>query len=288
MVLLTTSDGVRLAVYDLGNGKRRPVVFAHGMGLHGLVWIPLIRDLGSAFHCYAFDARGHGDSGPPPAGDFDWRGLGRDVVSVVSGLGLRRPCAVGHSSGATALLLAEQAQPGTFDKIYCFEPVMVPADPPLGVDSESWLAAQARRRPEVFASRDDAYEYYASRPSFAAVAPSALRAYIDHGLEEVADGTVRLKCRRESEALFYEMATVHDCFVRLREVSCPVMLSCGKRTEVMTGDIVRTLAARLPKVHSEVVPGVGHLGPMESPGAVAASIRRFFGSRAGTSGSPGS
>lgn len=273
---VTTPDGVGIAVHDLGGSGPIPVLFAHGIGLHGLVWAPLVEELGRKFRCYSFDARAHGNSGRPARGDLDWGGLGTDVLAVVAELGMSRPCAVGHSSGATALLLAEEMQPGTFEKIYCFEPVLVPADPPLGRDPDSWLAAEARGRREVFASRDEAYRHYTSRSSFAAVAPAALQAYVDYGTADVADGSVRLKCQRDDEALFYEMATAHDCFVRLHEVSCPVMLASGGRTGALTADLVASLAARLPSSRTEVLPGVGHLAPMEEPRSVAASITAFF------------
>lgn len=272
----TTPDGVDIAVHDLGGRGPVPVLFAHGIGLHGLVWAPLVEELGSEFRSYSFDARAHGNSGRPARGDFDWVGLGTDVLAVVAQLGISRPCAVGHSSGATALLLAEEMQPGTFEKIYCFEPVLVPADPPLGRDPDSWLAAKARGRRDVFASRDEAYRHYTSRSSFAAVAPAALRAYVAYGMADLADGSVRLKCRRDDEALFYEMATAHDCFGRLQQVSCPVMLASGGRTEALTGDIVASVADRLPRSRTEVLPRVGHLAPMEEPRSLAASITAFF------------
>ena len=62
-----------------------------------------------------------------------------------------------------SLLMAEQARPGTFAALYCFEPVIVPADPPLGRDDDSFLGAQARRRRTTFGSRDEACRHYADR-----------------------------------------------------------------------------------------------------------------------------
>lgn len=273
---ISTSEGLQIAVHDFGGDGPKPILLAHGTGFHGQIWRPLVEGVkASEFHCYSFDARGHGDTAPPQDRDFDWHQLARDVLAVVRGLELVRPFGVGHSSGATSLLLAEELQPGTFQMLYCFEPVVVPADPPLGRDPNNWLAAQARRRREVFSSREEAHEHYASKPLFGKVVPEALRAYVDHGMEEV-DGTVRLKCRPEDEALVYEMATANDCFARLHEVSCPVMLASGEGTEAFRDGMVNSIAARLPKHRTEILPGVGHLGPMEAPRAVAESVLTFF------------
>ena len=274
-------DGLEIAVRDMG-GSGPHVVFAHATGLHGAVWEPVAAHLPDALHRVALDHRGHGDSGLPPGLDFDWRGLARDVLAVVDSLAAdARPgpvYAVGHSSGGTAALLAEQARPGTFGALYCFEPVLVAADPPLGRDPDNWLAAGARRRREVFASRAEAYASYASKPPFARWAPEALAAYVEHGFDDLADGTVRLKCRGENEALVYEMATAHDGFARLVEVNCPVMLASGANSDAFGPTAAKALERRLPHPSTDVLPGLSHFGPLEDPAAVAASIGAFLDS----------
>ncbi len=272
---VTTSDGVRIAVHDLG-GDGRPVLLAHATGLHGLVWKPLAAALLPAFRGVSFDARGHGDSSLPPGLDFSWDGLARDILAVVEGLGLAHPFGVGHSSGGAAMLLAEQARPGTFAALYCFEPTVVPADPPLGRDPDNWLAVGARRRRQWFPSRPEAYANYATKPPFSEVAPAALHAYVDHGFADVPDGGVELKCRAEHEALVHEMATAHDCFAHLDEVRCPVLLARGERSEAFGPALIQHLVPRLTRVTTEVLPGVGHLGPLEDPEAVGSSLCRFF------------
>jgi pimeloyl-ACP methyl ester carboxylesterase len=272
---VTTTDGVDIAVHDLG-GRGRPLVLAHATGLHGLVWQPLAAELIDDYRCFSLDARGHGDSDLPAGLDFAWSGLALDILAVIDGLGLERPLGVGHSSGGAAMLLAEQERPDTFAALYCFEPTVLAADPPLGRDPDNWMAMGARRRRERFASRQEAYDNYASKPPFSGVAPAALQAYVDHGFADLPGGDVELKCRGEHEALVHEMASAHDAYAHLGEVHCPVMLAYGEGTEAFGPNLIKAQAARLPDVRTEVVAGVGHLGPLEDPGAVAASIRRFF------------
>ncbi len=275
MVSVTTSDGVRIAAHDPG-GDRAPLVMAHAAGLHGLVFAPLAAHLAGAFRCVSFDGRGHGDSPLPGGLDLDWYGLAEDVLAVVRGLALERPYGFGHSSGGTAVLMAEQARPGTFTAIYCYEPVIVPADPPLGRDDDSWLAGLARRRRTTFASKDEARRHYASKPPMDTLDPAALRAYVEHGFEDADPAGVRLKCRPDHEATVYEMATAHDAYARLGEVRCPVIVACGSRTEACTPERARCHAQCLPSGRVEVLPDLGHFGPLERPHAVASSLRRFF------------
>ena len=282
--LVPSAPGVAVAVHELG-GHGAPLVMSHAAGFHGLVLTPLAAELADGFRCVSFDGRGHGDTVLPPEVELDWEGLAADLLAVVDGLGLDRPYAFGHSSGGTVALLAEQARPGTFRAIYCFEPVIIPADPPLGRDEANWLAAAARRRRATFASRDEALRHYASKPPLDTLTPEARRAYVDHGFADVAEadgGGVRLKCRPEVEAVVYEMATAHDAYARLPEVTCPVMVATGSRSEGFLTEQAGRHATRLPRGAGEVLDGVGHFGPLERPEVVAGAVRRFFAAAGGT------
>lgn len=262
-----------MAVHLLG-GAGPPVLLAHATGFHGRAWEPLAGELATELSCLAPDLRGHGDTASPPDLDFDWRGFAADLLAAVDGL--ERPFGVGHSSGATALLLAEQSRPGTFAALYCFEPIIVPVDPPLGRDRHCWLAEAARRRRAAFPSRVDALGHYAVKPPLRDLDPDVLRAYVEHGFEDAPGGGVRLKCAPEHEGLVYEMATAHDCFGQLPRVGCPVTLARGGRSEAFAPQHASEIAGRLPRARIEEHPSLGHLGPLEDPGGVAASIQRAF------------
>ncbi len=277
-----TDDGVDVAYTDLG-GAGPSVLFAHATGFHGHVWRPIATALEDRFHGFVFDERGHGDTPSGPDGQ-SWHGFAADALAVVDAAGLERPYAVGHSAGGAALLLAELARPGTFRAIWCFEPILPPVASAT-VDATSFpsranpLAEGARRRREVFASRDAAYDNYAGKRPFSALDPAALRAYVDHGFTDLADGTVQLKCRREAEAATYEMAVQHGAAARVHEIQCPVVLASGGRTDTPFGpDLMAALAPRMPDARAEPFPELGHFGPLEDPAAIAASIARAFSS----------
>ncbi len=272
---VTTADGLAVATHDLG-GSGPPLVMIHAAGLHGLVLAPLAGRLAANFRCLALDGRGHGDTRLPAGRTLDWYGLAADVLAVVDGVGLEHPFAFGHSSGGTAALMAEQARPGTFAAIYCYEPVIIAADPPLGRDHDSVLGARARHRRTSFSSRREALEHYASKPPLDAVDPAALHAYVDHGFSENEDGSVRLKCDPDDEATVYEMATAHDAYARLPDITCPVTVACGSESEGCPPARGRAHADLLPRGRSEVLQGLTHLGPLERPDLVAASVLVFF------------
>ncbi len=268
---MISDDGVAIVAHDLG-GEGPDLLLAHATGFHGHVWLPVVRHLRSRFNCVAFDERGHGDSGTAVDETFDWHRMADDALAVVDALGLARPVGVGHSCGAALLLLAEEHRPGTFKSLYCYEPIVAPVDDPPPIGLENPMPERARRRREVFASRDAAYRHFAEKKAFRAFDPEALRAYVDHGLDDLEDGTVHLVCRVENEARVYEKGLSHRAFRHLQRVRCPVTLACGEHTDTVGRTQLELLAGRLSNVRIDVVAGVGHLGPMEDPQGVAASV----------------
>jgi pimeloyl-ACP methyl ester carboxylesterase len=271
-----SSDGVGVATYELG-GDGPPLLLAHATGFHALVWLPLAAHLRQRFRCIGFDLRGHGASDKDPSGTYDWHGFAVDTLAVVDELGLGRVSAVGHSCGGAALLLAEQAEPGRFRSLYCWEPVVFEPEVPGPLDetqplSAKTLAPSARRRREVFPSRDEAYANYLNKPPFSTFDPAAVRVYVDYGFEDLDDGTVRLRCRGEDEARIYEAAPHHGAWSKLGLVETPTTLACGGPAAHIGVDSITAMAARMPRARTEAFEDLDHFGPLERPAAVAASI----------------
>lgn len=270
-------------MHDFG-GDGPDVVLAHAAGLHGAVWAPIAGLLRPYLRCVALDFRGHGSSGRPRRWDHNWEGLGLDVHAVLDGVGLREPAAAGHSSGGSAILLAEQARPGTFRALYCFEPVIVPAVAPLGRDSDNWLAERTRRRRDRFASPEEARAHFGHRQPYSTWCAEALDAYVAHGLARSEDGSFRLRCRPLDEAALYETASAHDAYNRLSGVGCPLTVVRGERSEDFSEVTARAVHSSLATTAVQALPNLGHFGPLEDPVAVAQSILRHLVPSAGASG----
>jgi len=269
----TASDGVSVALHDLG-GEGPPALLVHATGFHARVLGPLARHLGGRLHCLAPDLRGHGESGVPADLDFNWVGFGNDVLAAVDALGLMGAVGIGHSCGGAALLLAEEARPGTFSSLYCFEPVVFPSEVPSKADLAEPLAKGARQRREVFSSREEAYANYASKPPLSSFDPEVLAAYVEFGFEDLPDGTIRLLCRGENEARIYENGFRHPAFSRLGAIECPVVLACGADSYDFSPAALGMLLERVRNGRLEVLGGLGHFGPLQQPLKVAESMIR--------------
>ncbi len=264
--------GVSIAYYELG-GTGPEILLAHATGFCAAVLEPLAVILGRRFHCTALDFRAHGASSRPQDGNFDWRGFASDLLAVVDTLGLRSPAAFGHSCGGASLILAEEARPGTFSSMYCYEPVIYPKDVPLAPSLEANpLSGGALRRRSTFRSRDEALANFSEKPPFDRLRPDVLSEYVDNGFARAPDGAIHLRCRREDEAQIYAYGFSHDAFAKMPTVRCRVALACGEETDAFGVDFLERFAGRLAYPSVKVLPGLGHFGPLEDPEAVARAV----------------
>lgn len=282
-VVTTTSlrrpDGGRLALHRWGTPppSAPPVLLAHATGFHGRVWAPVAAGLLTAgWAPVSFDFRGHGGSDPSPDGTYAWSEFAEDVAVVLDALGPATSglVAAGHSKGAAALLLAELARPGRVGRLWCFEPIIFPALEPLP-PAENPLSVGARKRRAVWASREEAYASYASRPPFDVLHPDALAAYVDWGFADRSDGQVELRCAPEHEARIYMMGGNHGLYARLGAITTPTLVVAGERTNAIVPALAADLADRLPHGRLEVWEGRGHFGPLEDPDRAVRSLIAF-------------
>ena len=267
-VLVASSKGAQVALHDLG-GDGPPVLFTHANGFCGLTWQPVADALASRARCWAMDFRGHGDSISGPDEDYHWSGMADDVLAVVDVLRPAPRLAAGHSLGGAAILKAELARPGTFDRAWVYEPVVIPPGviPPGGVNE---LATTARKRQATFASRQAAYERYAARPPLSLLDPRVLRAYVDEGFRELPDRTVTMKCSPEVEAAVFENPET-DAFNRLGEVSATVTVATSPDTDP-PAMVAPYVAERLAAGSLVRFDDLTHFGPLQEPERIAASI----------------
>ncbi len=264
---VASTNGVTLAVHDLG-GDGPPFLVAHATGLCGRAYEPLAAVLASRFHVYAVDFRGHGDSTDPLDGSFAWSGMGEDVLAAVDAIGVEHIDAMGHSMGGAALLIAEAERPGLLRSVFLFEPIVMTET--YVSERTNMMSDAARRRRSVFPSKADALMRYASRTPLGALRADSLAAYVEHGFEDLPDGTVQLKCRPESEARTFECETKMT-LDRVAGFTVPTVVGVG--SEEPTGALFgRPIVDEMVNARLIRYPHLGHFGPLQDPGTVGADI----------------
>jgi 3-oxoadipate enol-lactonase len=127
------ADGVKLAGELAGPAGASPTIaLLHGLTatrryvVHGSRHLPR-----QGFRVLAYDARGHGDSAPGPAGSYEYEALANDAAAVIAAqVGEGRPVAAGHSMGAHTLAALALRDPARFAALVIVGPAVVGAPAP--------------------------------------------------------------------------------------------------------------------------------------------------------------
>ena len=276
-VEIQSFDGVQLNLRLMG-GSGPDLLVCHATGFHGLAYRPLAQCLAERFRVWALDFRGHGSSSPAPGGDYAWSSMGADVAACVAAIGAPQIYGFGHSMGGAALLLAERARSGTFAGLFLYEPIVLPRgffDAPKA----NPLAAGARNRREVFNSRAEALARYSSRSPLAVMRADALAAYVEAGFVDLPDGRVRLACSAETEARTFE-ASGSLATEDASAIDVPATVAAGTVVGAASnpGVFASAIAEALPAGRFLSFENLGHFGPLEAPGVVAAAaIQELLG-----------
>lgn len=274
------ANGIRLhyEAWSPAGDDRPQLVMLHANGFLARLWEPVIERLGSRCRVLAFDTRGHGDSDKPDPSDSDnyhWRELTADLRGFLDAFGLRDVPIVGHSSGGAVAAYLAACDPRYFSRMVLVEPIVVPSHMMAHSRSQE-LAEAARRRREVWSSREEMIESYRDRSLFEHWTEESLRLYAEHGTFRREDGQYRLKCPGAVEARMFENSLSVNIWDELERVECPALVVKGQHTDPFLGLIVEEVARRVPNARHATVPKAGHLVPMEQPEALASLILDFL------------
>ncbi|MGO9560017.1 MAG: alpha/beta hydrolase [Acidimicrobiales bacterium] len=293
-ILVPSSDGVTIAVHDLGGDESaETLVICHATGFCGRAYQALADELTGRFHVMALDFRGHGDSTVPANGNFDWAAMAGDLLAAVDAIAAPGPVVgFGHSLGGGALMLAEARRPGTLRAAHLYEPIVLPTglptsppsalptSPPSALPADlphpgggpDMMSIAARRRRATFASKAEAIWRYSTRPPLNVLQSGCLAAYVEHGMRELPDGSVQLKCSPDSEAATFEAAG-KPTIDTIRGVLTPTTVAIGTTERGWTpAGFGPAIAEALPHGRLDGHPLLGHFGPLQGPVTVGAMI----------------
>lgn len=280
-----------LVLHRWGDDDGRPAaLLVHGTGFCGPVWTGVGAHLLDAFVVYALDRRGHGQSAKP-ADDYDFTDFADDAVRVIDALGLDGAYGVGHSAGATDLLLAAVERPDAFRRLFVIEPTAMDATAPtrrpdLDAAHEVVLGSITRRTAR-FADRAEVVERYRTRDAFASWRLDLLEAYVAGGFHDLDDGTVALSCTPEIERSMlsrifavmegrYAGGAAGNPFAALSRIPCPTLVATTEHAAPIYGQMATDARRVIPDVTAHHFAGVGHAAAQIDPDAVARAAREFW------------
>ncbi len=250
------SNGIQIYVEDHGNGSPA-LVFLHYWGGSSRTWNDVIATLANSYRTVAPDHRGWGNSDAPASG-YALADFADDAQQVIASLGLRQFVVVGHSMGGKiAQLLASRRPSGLAGLV-----LVAPSPPtPLALPPEARVAME---------------QAYVSRESINMAIDRMLtaKALNPKHREQVVEDSLR--GADQAKAAWPKSTSQEDITAAVAGINVPTLVIAGELDRI---DSVATLEAelltRIPYATMRVLPGTGHLSPLESPTEVAALIDEF-------------
>jgi pimeloyl-ACP methyl ester carboxylesterase len=298
---IASTDSIELSVYKYGRANdfedksqasasrqrlNPAVMLSHATGFHGRCFDPVVESLNTDYECTSFDFRGYGDSNLPNDWPVAWQGYCDDALAIARSLQNKNQIiAIGHSMGATALVMAALIEPELIKALILYEPIIFPEsmrNAQTKSHQPSPLAEGARRRRTTFASRDEAFANYSSKPPMNVFDEKSLRAYVDFGfnnvqIAETNENCVVLKCNPEHEARTYETGTSHETWEQLHLLRVPAWIVAGAVAPMQPSSWSELIAKKIPNSKFIQWPDAGHFGPMQQPARLADLVREVDG-----------
>ncbi|KAF8189453.1 Alpha/beta hydrolase fold-1 [Mycena galopus ATCC 62051] len=272
------------------------LLFAHCIGGHKEQWEPTIQRIFALRHsqvreAWAFDWQTHGESAilnrqlletSPTA--FEWSDAIAMFVDSPRMHG-KRIVAIGHSAGAGTLVLTTRDKALSaipYVSLILIEPTVIPRELFYQeiddrVSTMEFVVGATTTRRERWRSREDAYSWLSKRVPWESWDPRVLRKLSEHGLQETADGGVKIKCDRRLEALSYTDVEPH--FTAAKELgrisrTVPVHFIWGSGSPLVPQFVQDALSngmdGRLARSVTKV--DAGHMVVQEQPDGLADAI----------------
>jgi len=282
--------GLRFHINAWGDPSKPVAFLLAGTAFVAATWTPIAEALSRNYRVYAMDRRGHGMSDSPEQ-HYEFFDFAEDLIAVVQAMNIRTELIIGHSAGATDVLLASSLQPELFQQIFVHEPTIATPQqagpqPDFPESSQQYMANISKRRVS-FPSRADAIEHFRHREPYRQWAEVSLHAQWANGLQDADDGSVQLSCRPAAELQIIEpilqaAANIYradhrgDPFRHFKNIQQPVALAISADSEAIFIKMNQRAKNVLPNIRLELtLKATRHCAPQENPQGFLAGINLF-------------
>lgn len=259
---------VRLAVHTSGSGI--PLLLLHGFPLDHRMWSRQA-DLAEHVRLIAPDQRGFGasaavdptlDSGPASIEQ-----LADDAVALLDSLHVARPAVVcGLSMGGYVAQHVAARHPDRVAAVVLVD-TKLEADTPEAKAARADLAAKAGRLGQAIVADAMIPRLLAaaaeSAPGRAGIEAELRRMIVAQPIETI-------------QAALAALAARPDMTDAMRHVRVPALLVVGAEDAITPPECLERALAVMPRARLVIVPGAGHMTPLESPAAFNAAVLAFL------------
>jgi pimeloyl-ACP methyl ester carboxylesterase len=261
MKTVTVGD-TNLHVVDQGSGP--PLLLVHGFPLDHQMWAGQIEALSGEYRVIAPDLRGFGDS-ESKLEVVPMQRYADDLAGILDALEVAPSVTLcGLSMGGYVAWQFWKRHPQKLDKLILCD-TRAAADTPEAAEARRVLAKDVLVQGTTMLAE-------AMIPKLFSKSSRERRA----DLVTATATVIRTSNRMSVAAALRGMAERPDATPWLSQIRIPALVICGEEDALTEVDEMEQLAAQLPQAQFVVVPGCGHLAPLEDPDTVNRAIRLFL------------
>lgn len=259
-------DGTVIAYQSLGQGPG--LVIVGGVLSAGSDYLPLAGALAGRYEVHVMERRGRPGSGPQ-RDDHSIADECDDLTAVAAATG--SAAVFGHSFGGLVALETAR-RPGVFGEVVVYEPGV----PVRGQIRVGWLDGYQR-----LLEHGDRRGAFAWMVKHAGHAPAPLRLMPTGSIRLLLRLAIRGQKWAARDRLLEANLVEHRLLAGLDApdlgrfsaiTARTVLLGGTKSPDVLSGPLLRELAAVIPDSEVAVLPGLGHLAPQDEPARVASTV----------------
>ncbi|UCM91048.1 alpha/beta fold hydrolase [Streptomyces marincola] len=253
-----------------GNPEGEPLVLLHGTPFSSLVWRDVGRALAAHHQVYVWDMPGYGCSERAEGQDLSLAAMGRVFAGLLGHWNLTDPLVVAHDSGGAVALGAHLLHGAGYRRLALVDAVSLP---PWGSPFSRLVGEHAHVFEQlplpVHAALVREYVDSASGPG---LAPAVLDALTAPWLgEEGRAAFYRQLVQRLDDRRYTDV--MQD---RYGTIDLPVLVCWGEQDTWVPPARGRELASRIPGARLRLLPGAGHLAPVDAAAELATALFAFL------------
>ncbi len=256
--------GVRLRYAEQGDPAGQPIILLHGYSDSWFSFSRVLPLFPAAYHVYALDQRGHGDSDRPASG-YTMRDLAADAIAFMDAKGLAQAIVVGHSMGSLVAQQVALAAPERVARLVLVgsataaREIVGIFELEQAVDSFA-AASSADPVPAEFAREFQASTAYQPLPA--------------DFMDRVVAESLKLPARVWRALMDGMLAT--DVPTKLGDSRIPTLILWGDRDGYFPRSEQDALLAMLPTATLKVYPETGHTPHWERPQEFVRDLEVFI------------
>ncbi|MHC1736529.1 MAG: alpha/beta fold hydrolase [Ignavibacteriaceae bacterium] len=252
-----------ISVHTYGDKKNPAIIFVHGFVYDTSMWLKQIKHFQHNYYCVAYDIRGMGNSDVGD-GQYTMDSHVDDLFDVITESGIDKPVLTGLSMGGYISLRAVERDESKFSKLILL-------DTKSDADNNEGKFKRANGVKQINHEGLDAF----------------LEGFIPNCFSD------RFKKEELDQFESYMLAAkranpvgVKGCLISMQgrgstteylpKIKLPALVLCGENDKLAPVEGMKSMSLKIKNAEFKIVPGAGHMSPIENHVFVNTEIEKFF------------